>query len=191
MTKPAPRPSPASGRGSALARLESAAALLSRVFEQVAGLACLLCFGLVCYAVATRYFLNRPQAWTDEAVGWLVVVTVMLALPEAQRRGEHIGVDLLLEKSRPAARRVLSLVGLLFVLITGGMFVQQGIETVLFTRMVGIASNELPELPLWAIQALIPLGGVLLAVVALVQFAAWLSGREPAGIEHDKIEATE
>jgi TRAP-type C4-dicarboxylate transport system permease small subunit len=174
-----------------LVRLERAVAVLSRFFEHLAGVACLLCFGLVCYAVAMRYFVNRPQAWTDEAVGWLVVVTVMLALPEAQRRGEHIGVDLLVEKSRPAARRILSLVGLLFVLVTGGMFVQQGIETVLFTRMIGIASNELPELPLWAVQALIPLGGALLALVALVQFAAWLSGREPAGIEHDKIEATE
>jgi TRAP-type C4-dicarboxylate transport system permease small subunit len=172
-------------------RLEAAAARLSRFFEHVAGLACLLCFALVCYAVAMRYFVNRPQAWTDEAVGWLVVVTVMLALPEAQRRGEHIGVDLLLEKSRPAARRVLALVGLLFVLVTGAMFVQQGIETVLFSRMIGASSLELPELPLWTIQALIPLGGVLLVLVALVQFAVRLSGREPQGIEPGKIEATE
>jgi TRAP-type C4-dicarboxylate transport system permease small subunit len=177
--------------GPFLRRLEAIVARLARFFEHVAGIACLGCFGLVCYAVAMRYFFNQPQAWTDEAVGWLVVISVMLALPEAQRRGEHIGVDLLLEVSRPAARRALSLVGLLFVLATGGMFVQQGIETVLFSRMIGASSLELPDMPLWAFQALIPFGGALLVLVALVQFAVWLSGREPSGIEHDKIDATE
>jgi TRAP-type C4-dicarboxylate transport system permease small subunit len=173
-----------------LARAERVVAVLSRFLEHLAGAACLACFAVVCYAVAMRYFLNRPQAWTDEAVGWLVVATVMLALPEAQRRGEHIGVDLLLEKAR-RARRGLSIVGLLFVLATAALLVQQGVETVLFTRMIGIVSNALPQVPLWLVQGLIPLGGALLFLVALVQLAAWLAGREPAGISQEKIGLTE
>src|SRR3712207_7614979 len=48
--------------------------------------------GLVCYSVVMRYFLGRPQPWVDEAVGWLLVVIVMLAIPEVQRRGDHIGI---------------------------------------------------------------------------------------------------
>src|SRR4051812_8447938 len=133
--------------------MERFVARITRFFEHVAGAACLLCFATVCYAVAARYFFGRPQAWTDEAVGWLIVITVMLALPEAQRRGEHLGVDLILEKSAPRFRNILHVVGALFVLVVAAMFVWEGIQTVLFTRMVGIVSNALSEVPLWAVQA--------------------------------------
>jgi TRAP-type C4-dicarboxylate transport system permease small subunit len=171
--------------------IERGVARLTRFFEQVAAGACLVCFGTVCYAVAARYFFGRPQPWSDEAVGWLIVVTVMLALPEAQRRGEHLGVDLLIERSGPRGRQILQIVGTLFVLVVAAMFVWEGIQTVRFTHMVGIVSNALPQIPLWAVQAFIPLGGALLFLVGLVQLAAWLEGREPEGIEHDRIDATE
>ena len=53
---------------------------------------------LVTYAVVMRYFLNQPPPWVDEAVGYLLVATVMLAAANALLQGEHIAIDILPER---------------------------------------------------------------------------------------------
>lgn len=170
---------------------ESAVAFVSRVAMLLAGAACLTTLGFVCYAIAMRYFFNQPQAWSDEAVGWLVVVLVMLALPEAQRRGEHIGVDALTERLRGRARRGVAVLGIVSVAIVAWLFVTEGIETVEFTRMIGLLSNVLPDIPLWAVQALIPIGGALLLLVTLSQLLCYLAGLEPRTAHKTRPDALE
>lgn len=170
---------------------ETAVAAISRAAEWVAGIACLATLLLVCYAVAMRYLFNKPQSWSDEAVGLLIVVSVMLAVPEAQRRGEHIGVDLITERVKGTRRRALMIFGMLTVVATSIILISEGLDMVAFTRMVGIVSNSLPEIPLWAIQAFIPLGAALLLLVTVAQIAAYLTGREPAGLESDKLDMHE
>lgn len=174
-----------------LRQAEAAVSVLSRAAAAIAGAACLACFALVCYAVAMRYFLNRPQSWTDEAVGWLIVITVMLAVPEAQRRGENIGVDAIVEKSQGRLRRAFLAFGAATVLATAAILINEGIETVAFTRMIGMKPMSLPDWPLWAIQAFIPVGAALLLLVALIQFACWVVGLEPRGIDTTRIDAHE
>ena len=171
--------------------IERFAATLSRAAQALAAVACLLCLALVCYGVGMRYFLGRPQAWTDEAVGWCVVALVMLAVPEAQRRGDNIGVDWLVDRWTGARRRAVIGIGALAVAATSLILVREGWETVAFTRMVGMGSNALPEVPLWAVQTLIPVGAALLLLVAVGQVAAWLAGREPEGYETREIDTHE
>ncbi|MBL8697544.1 MAG: TRAP transporter small permease [Alphaproteobacteria bacterium] len=163
--------------------LERFAARVSRIAQALAGLACLGCLGLVCWAVALRYFLNRPQAWSDEVVGWLVVAMVMLAVSEAQRRGENIGVDWLVDRWTGARRRAVIGFGALSVLVVAIVLIVEGGKMVDETLSWGIKSNALPDAPLWAIQALIPFGAALLLLVAIAQVAAWFAGREPEGYE--------
>jgi TRAP-type C4-dicarboxylate transport system permease small subunit len=174
-----------------LRRAEAAVAALSRVAAGIAGGACLACFLLVCYAVVMRYFLGMPQNWTDEAVGWLIVITVMLSVPEAQRRGENIGVDALIENTRGRLRRALLAFGAATVLATAAILVNEGLEMVAFSRMIGMKSMTMPDWPLWAIQALVPIGAVLLFVVSVIQFACWVVGIEPQGIDTDRIDTHE
>lgn len=170
---------------------ERAAGLVSRVSLAVAGGACLATFALVCYAISMRYFFNRPQSWSDEAVGWLIVVTVMLALPEAQRRGEHIGVDALTERLSARHKRWAAAFGVITVAICGWLLVSEGIEMVQFTRMIGIVSNELPQIDLWLIQAFVPLGGAILLLVAAAQLVCYLAGLEPWSAEKTRPDALE
>ncbi len=177
----AARPDSALGRGARA--FERAAATASRFAMWAASAACLSTLGVVCYAVAMRYFFNRPQPWSDEAAGWLVVVTVMLAAPEAQRRFEHIGVDVATEKLVGARRRVAAAASVVAVLVSAVVMLDEGLEMVAFTRMVGIVSIALPEIPLWAIQALVPAGAALLLLVALAQLACYAAGLEPRGPE--------
>ena len=172
-------------------RIESAVATLSLFASWLAGAACLACLALVCYAVAMRYFFGRPQSWTDESVGWLIVVAIMFAVPEAQRRGEHIGVDALIDKLSSRWRRALAILGVATVVATAAILVREGIETVAFTSMIGIKSLGLPDFPLWLIQAMVPAGAVLLLLVALTQLLVHLAGMEPVGLTADKLDRHE
>ena len=74
-----------------MAALERAIRAISAGALQLAAAACLICFVLMCYSVAMRYFFGAPQSWIDYAVGWLVVAMVMFAAPAAQLTG-NVGV---------------------------------------------------------------------------------------------------
>ncbi len=167
----------------ALSRLADVAGAVARIASRIAtalaAVAVLACFALVCFSVAMRYFLNRPLSWSDEATGWLVVAVVMLAVAEAQRRGENIGVDLLLEKSGARLRRALALLGVAMVAGTALLMTVKGIEMAGFARMLDLRSNTLGWVAVWPIQTLVPVGAALLLLVALAQLAALAAGRDP------------
>ncbi|MBM3597296.1 MAG: TRAP transporter small permease [Alphaproteobacteria bacterium] len=166
--------------------VESAVGWLSRIANGIAALACLLTLALVCYAVAMRYFVGRPLTWGDEVAGYLVVVTVMLGVAEAQRRGENIGVDVVDERSRFGLVRLVGALSALAVGVCAWLFLWEGLQMVAFSRMIGIMSNVLPGLPMWTVQIAVPLGGVLLLLVAAVQLACWLAGLWPRGLDTAK-----
>jgi len=125
-----------------------------------------------------RYLLGAPQPWIDKVAGWLVVALVMLGAPEAQRRFEHIGVDIAVQRIGPRLARLAHLLGVLSVAAVALVLVQAGIEAVDFNRMVGLMT-DLEGVPRWWIEALLPVGAAVLLAVALAQAAALLLGREP------------
>jgi TRAP-type C4-dicarboxylate transport system permease small subunit len=122
---------------------------------------------LIVYSVGMRYFLNKPEAWVDEAVGYLLVASVMLAAAAALRDGEHICVDIVTEKLSSRGRRVIVFAGLIAVAVTAALLVFEGYGTVEFSRMVGLRSNGYLALPLWIPQLLIPIGAALLGLAAI------------------------
>jgi TRAP-type C4-dicarboxylate transport system permease small subunit len=159
--------------------LERAATALARVAGALGALATVLCLGLICYAVTMRYVLGQPQPWTDKVAGWLVVALVMLAAPEAQRRFEHIGVDIAVNRVGPKLARAMHLLGAVSVAVVAAVLVVAGWEAVAFSRMIGLMS-DLEGVPIWWVQVLLPVGAALLFVVAACQAALLLAGREPA-----------
>ncbi|MDO9501856.1 TRAP transporter small permease [Falsiroseomonas sp.] len=160
-------------------QLERAIAYLARFAGAVGGVLTLSCVALVGYAVGMRYLLGQPEPWTDKVAGWLVVGVVMLASPEAQRRFEHIGVDIARNRLGPRMVRVVHLIGTLSVTLVAALLLQAGIEMVEFSRMVGIMT-DLEGVPVWWIQALMPVGATLLLLVAACQSLLLLMGAEPA-----------
>lgn len=159
---------------------EAAVAALSRLAAALGAVCGLVCFCLVCASVAWRYFLGAPQPWIDHVAAWLVVAVVMLAAGETQRREEHIGVEVLTNRLRGAARRAARLLGTASVAAVAAILLREGIETVAFSRMIGIATN-VEALPLWWVQLFVPIGGALLLVVSLAQLLLLLAGAEPRG----------
>jgi C4-dicarboxylate transporter DctQ subunit len=168
------------GLARAARRAEGWAARLSRLALELGTAAGFACFFLVCYSVLMRYLVGRPQSWVDEVVGWLVAAAVMLALPDAQRRGENIGVDVVSEKARGAWARLLGILGTGAVIASAIVMLNAGIEMVAFSRMVGLISN-VASMPEWIVQLVVPIGAALLLVVALVEFALRALALEPEG----------
>jgi TRAP-type C4-dicarboxylate transport system permease small subunit len=144
---------------------------------QLAAAACLICFALMCYSVAMRYFFGAPQSWIDYTVGWLVVAIVAFAAPAAQLTGEHVAVDTISNYARGGSRRALAAFGILCVAATSAIMIWEGTAMVAFSRMAGVMT-ELDRVPLWWIQVLVPVGFVLVLLVALMQL-----GRVARGLE--------
>ncbi len=160
-------------------RVTAVASWVSRVAAALAGIVTLGCLALVCGAVVARYFFGLLPSWSDEVGGWLIVILVMLAVGEAQRRGEHVGVDLLLERARGRTRRLLQAFGITCLAATAAILVWQGWEAAAFSRMIGAMPMSIDHLPLWLIQVFVPIGAGLMLLVALAQLLAVAAGLEP------------
>jgi C4-dicarboxylate transporter, DctQ subunit len=149
--------------------LYTAVRRLTDAAAAVAAASVLLSLVLVCYSVAMRYLAGAPEPWVDEMVGYVLVASVMFAVAEALRRGEHISVDLLTQRLGPRARRGAHVLGLVAVAASAAILLVEGWDMVAFSRMVGIRSVGYLDLPIWTVQAMVPLGGALLLLAALAE----------------------
>ncbi|WP_051340930.1 TRAP transporter small permease [Azospirillum halopraeferens] len=179
---PITRPSPDGGTGfaaRAVAVFDALAAGVSLIGMALAALGLLASLGLVVWAIGMRYLLNTPVPWTDELVGYLLVAIVMLAAADALRRGEHIAVDVLTDRLSGRGRRITAALGLVSVIAAGGALMVEGWKTVEFTQMLGIVSTGYLEMPMHLPQALVPIGGAMLALAGLAGLARMAVGRPP------------
>ncbi len=158
--------------------LQKLAAGLARMAGWLGSLATLLCLVLVVVSVGARYLFAMPLAWSDKVAGWLVVALVLLAAPEAQRRFEHIGVDIAVGRIGPRLARLAHLLGTLTVALVAGILLVAGIEAVEFSQMTGMMT-DVEGVPEWWIQAILPVGSAVLLLVALVQAVVLVFGGEP------------
>lgn len=133
----------------------------------LSALGVLVSLGLIVYSVVLRYAFNRPPVWVDDVVGFLLVGTVMLAAAHTLRRGEHIGVDILTERLGPRGRRWAQAWGMSGVAVVSLILIVNGWNTAMFAKMLGILTSGEVEVPLYWLQLLLPLGGLLMLLVAL------------------------
>lgn len=127
----------------------------------------LLALGLIGWSVLMRYALNQPVPWVDQAVGFLLVAIVTLAAADALRKGQHIGVDILIGALRGKARQAAALWSALTALATALIWMVNGWETAMFNQMLGIVTEGHLEWPAYWLMLFIPLGGVLMFLTAL------------------------
>ncbi|MCO7642847.1 TRAP transporter small permease [Pseudomonas sp. S 311-6] len=142
-------------------------AQMARISLALAALCVLVAMGLIAYSVVFRYILGTPSLWVDEVVGYLVLGTVMFGAAAALRDGSHIGVDLLTSSLNGRARRWARSWSHLVVLAVSLFLVVNGWQTAMFSRDIGIVSNGYVAVPMYWLQLMMPLGGLMLLVVAI------------------------
>ncbi|MEO7854744.1 MAG: TRAP transporter small permease [Rubrivivax sp.] len=173
--------------GPALRALSRAVRALAGMAMALAAAGLLLLLALIGWAVVMRYVFNAAPVWVDEVVGFLLVGIVMLAAAQTFRRGEHIGVDLLVERLNTRARRWAAAWSALATLAITGVLIVNGWETAMLARMLGLLTEGHLEWPTWWLMLLMPVGGLLLLLAAVEALWRALAGLPPVPgkvIEH-------
>lgn len=108
-----------------------------------------------------RDVLQRPFAWSEEFLTFLLVWMVFIGCSIAVRRGEHVYVDVLVKRFPPHIGTVVagftSIAFALFIALLGWT----GLQTVLLQIRSGELSPVM-EMPMWLISLAVPVGCFLM-----------------------------
>lgn len=177
MTRDARSPEPAEGR--ALRAFGRLVAALSGAAMALAAAALLVSLALIGWAVVMRYGFNAAPVWVDEVVGFALVAVVMLAAANALRRGEHIGVDLLVERLPAGGRRWIRAWSALATAAIALVLIFNGWDTAMLAKMLGLVTEGWLEWPTWQLMLFMPVGGALLLLAAIEALWRALAGLPP------------
>ena len=116
----------------------------------------------VLWQVFSRYLLSSPSSFTDELAGFLLIWVGVLGAAYVAGRKEHLAIDIMIQKSPPARKRLLlyiirSLVFLfaLSVMVTGGVIL-------MYTRFVLQVKSAALQLPLGYVYSVLPISGLII-----------------------------
>ena len=150
---------------------------LNRAAAALAAAALVSMIVLITLQVILRRLFNSPIDYTDEVSGYLLVGVTLLGLAYAMEKGDHIRVDMGLERLPPAVLRWLRIgwciVGIAFSAL---LAFETGAYALESARMgsVSIDSQTLVA----PIQALLPVGFALLALELVTQLLDAVEGRD-------------
>lgn len=130
---------------------------------------------IVCFGVFFRYVLNSSLTWYDEFASYLLVWLTFYGTVVADYRRRHIGFELLVDKLRPAARKVVDVAAELAVL--GFQFVLCYYGWVLTERMGDETAISLPWVKVTWINSVLPITGGLLLLISTARLVGMLTGK--------------
>lgn len=132
------------------------------------GASLVLVFGVVLASSVSRYAFDAPFAWSEEVAKYGMIYGTLFGSVLAYLQSSHIGFnlvhDLLSERLRLWLRPLLDLIGLavgIALAVSGYLFM---------IKRGGIQSTG-TGLPMYYFQAAMPVGGVCLALAALLKGA--------------------
>lgn len=155
-------------------------ALLARAEETLIG-GLLIVASFVLFAnVVARYGFNDSFPWAEELTRYAIVWMVFVGSSLAAGRGAHISVDVLLRLlgNSPASKALIVGVDVLCVAFSVCLVVF-GWDLVTQAREFGQITPSL-QVPLWAVQLAMPVGGVLMTLRFAQRFFADLAGEVKA-----------
>jgi TRAP-type C4-dicarboxylate transport system permease small subunit len=153
--------------------LAAVARVLNRTAAVLGCAALAVLIGLITLQVVRRRLLGAPIAAADEVGGFLLVAMTSLGLGYAMERGDHIQVTFLTDRlPAPVLRWVR----------VGALLVGLGYSALLGLRTAALVLDSLrtgtfaivSEVPLAPVQALLPVGCVLLGLQLLAQLVETL-----------------
>ena len=120
---------------------------------------------VVCFGVFFRYALNSSLVWYDEFASYMLVWLTFYGSVVAQYHGRHINFEIVVDKLKPVARRIVDIVSELAVL--GFQFVLFWYGWILTERMGDETAISLPWVKVTWISSVLPItGGIMLLISA-------------------------
>ena len=113
--------------------------------------------------VVARYVFNYSFVWALELNGVLFAWLIFVGMSYGVRVGAHIGIDAAIKQLRPAAARIVGMVGALLCVVYALIVTVGGWLYVKKMYDVGIEMQDLP-IAQWIPRIILPLGFALLAL---------------------------
>ncbi|MCT4590070.1 MAG: TRAP transporter small permease [Carboxylicivirga sp.] len=135
---------------------------IDKILEQILVILLAVLVIDVLWQVLSRYVLASPSSFTDELAGFLLIWVGVLGAAYVTGQKQHLAIDLLLQKSKPAAQKRLQLIidgcvalFAVLVLVIGGSWL-------VITRFQLNVSSAALHLPLGYLYSVLPISGLLM-----------------------------
>ena len=133
----------------------------------------------VLWGVFTRYVMDDQARWTEELARFLMVWLAFLGAALGYSKQQHLGVDILVERMDPAARRMATRIEHAVVFLFAVVVLGWGGQELFRERLA--SGQTMPALGIakaWQYLC-VPVSGVLIGVIAVIHFAeTWLDAEE-------------
>jgi TRAP-type C4-dicarboxylate transport system permease small subunit len=150
---------------------------LTRLLEWIVIVAVAALVLNVLWGVCSRFVLRSPSRWTEEVATMLLIWVSLLGAAVAFSRHEHLGVDYLVKKFDPAARRLMAVVvQLLVAAFAAAVMVGGGYVLVKETLDVGQLSPAL-GLRIGLVYLAVPVSGTFILLFCLERIVELVTGR--------------
>ncbi len=135
---------------------------LAWIVERIAAIPCMIAIGgmtvIVILGVIFRYVLGSPLGWTEEAARYLMIWAASLAVSMGIMKGEHVGINLMVNAFQPKIRKWMAISVHLAILAFLWVLTQRGYLMAVngrnqFSPLLGVTM-------VWSLAA-IPIAGLL------------------------------
>lgn len=151
-----------------IGRLRQAVYMVARVAWVVAAVGIFLTMVIICYDVLARYVLNRPSEWVFQSASSGLLAITFLSLPYLYARDDHIAVDLIYDYLPRGVRVAAGWVTRGVAMTFGLVLAWYGFDLVRSASEAGLRTSGAFSFPVSWVSAPMAVGGLLLALVALV-----------------------
>lgn len=159
-----------------LGRLGAAHDFVTRVSFGAAALCVAVIAISFCYEVVSRYFFDAPTEWATPFVTYSLCAMIFLAMPELTRQGEHIAINVVLDRVTGARARVLNAAIRAVSAVTCVVAVWFCADATLDQFQQEVWTNPPYAVLKWTLSVLIPYGMLSSAIYFLRQL---VSGEAP------------
>jgi C4-dicarboxylate transporter, DctQ subunit len=140
---------------------------INRIALTVSEIALLILMLITAYAVIARYVFHNPSIFAVEISTYLLLIVSWGAVGWVHRVNRHVSMEALNVRLTGFWKKVADVISELTILIFCSVLVWAGTNVVSTAIERNYRSASLLRFPLWIAYAAIPIGGVLLGLIAL------------------------
>jgi len=128
----------------------------------------MMSFGL--YDVIMRYLFNKPSLWIWLTLQFAMVAFAAVAGGYALLHGAFVKLDLFYGRLSPRGKAILDVFTFVFTFLYCFVLIWKGIEAANASFTIRQMTPTAIRMPLYHLKSLIPLGGLLVLLVAVKKF---------------------
>jgi TRAP-type C4-dicarboxylate transport system permease small subunit len=157
--------------------VETAAARLGAAMFAAAGV-------FISYEVVARYFFNAPTIWAAEISQLCLIWGSLLSMAWVLTERRHIRVTAVTDLLPDKVRAWLEVISTLVVAGFSAVVLWHGFAIFQHSLMRGRTSGTMLDMPMWIVEASVPLGFALLLVATVNALRKALAGDVPRDMGH-------